>query len=192
MYEIDVTLETISELLMNAPEVPKERKPGKKKTEAYYKEQAKEKVHLHPKLKIPLIPLSIFKKTLGAGCTAGGVKIGKKSARQLIGARVWLKEKEGIFISRNGKPLKTYDELDVRWGKIPPGPKGAMQLIYRPRFNPPCQLHFTLMVDDDVPATAIRDSLGIAGTDVGLASGRGEPFYCGRFIVTQWDVKETS
>ena len=129
------------------------------------------------------IPATWVKKSMLNGCTLADLKQGRRGFYPYLAG--------GVFIVEREIPLgkETFDFMHERWGRIPPGPKGAAAWLRNPGVKEGWEASFTLMVaDNTLGQDSIKAALEQAGMLVGLGNGRPD---FGRFIVTGWEVNSS-
>lgn len=178
MYKIKVALKGDTQLIIN--QFVEGQKAGKKSVKEYNIE-AMAKLHRDEKGQC-CITEEMIKSCVLNGIGMKGIKNGRKSLGQYWKAVAHTYPKN-IPIN---KGVKEPDGIDARPGRIPPGPRGSMVMLYRPFFKEGWTLDFTVeILDDTITEDLIKQSFEAAGLLSGLGAGR--PDY-GRFSVTKWEV----
>jgi len=178
LYSIQVSTEGKAQLLVN--QFVADTKPGKKDVKKYT-EEAMAKLHKDEKGQC-CITEEMIKSCVLNGISMGGIKFGRKSLGQYWKAVAHI-EPKNVPIN---KGVKEPDGIDVRPGRIPPGPRGSMVMLYRPLFKVGWTLDFTVLIADDrITEDLVHESFNSAGLLAGLGAGRPD---FGRFEVTKWKV----
>lgn len=124
-------------------------------------------------------------------CTAAGHFKFKGAQRMtsIVAATVSCETDYIALRDGNGKLLTEY-EVYSEWCRIPPGPKGAVVKIARPRIAE-WKATFTMVVDDEMyKANALEDIIKHAGKMVGIGPWRPAlkgPY--GRFVVAGFAIE---
>lgn len=128
------------------------------------------------------LPAWTVKRAILEGAHSVGLKLNRKPLRQRLAAVMFVTTLPRF--SRDGQSIQERDYLHETGGRIPPR-KGVYALIRRPALRAGWTLRATLTIlDDGVPADAVRQSLEASGLYVGIGAWRPE---FGRFIVREWD-----
>lgn len=185
MYQIKVTIEGASRILINRLTEEQKAKIDKRETGGTrtVKESEDEALGLAYRNKNGLyLPGGNIKKCLLNGITRGNIKEGKASARPYVEATVFIEPDEVEF--GVDKP----DFIHECMGRRPPK-TGGRCVIRRPGLHEGWHLSFTMMVvDDRRNSDSLRRGMEEAGLLVGLCDWRPE---FGRFIVKKWEVKKS-
>lgn len=177
MYQVKVTYKGIAPLLINAFS---DEKAGRK-SDVDYMAEALRKLHRTDDGEC-CITAEMIKSCLVAGSSMSVLKLGRKSLVQYLKATVFVEPRQVTL----GK--KKPDFIDKRMGRIPPGPRGAAVMLYRPGFKEGWQISFKFVVSDDrVTLGLLKQAADDSGLLVGLGSGRPD---FGRFVITQWEVSD--
>jgi hypothetical protein len=178
VYRIQVSTEGKAQLLVN--QFVEGTKSGKKSTKEYTAE-AMSKLHKDEKGRC-CITEEMIKSCVLNGISMGGIKFGRKSLGQYWKAVAHIEPK--CVPINNG--VKEPDGIDVRPGRIPPGPRGSMVMLYRPLFKVGWTLDFTVeILDDRITEDLVHEAFNSAGLLAGLGAGRPD---FGRFVVTKWEI----
>jgi hypothetical protein len=184
MYRIKASINGTAPILFNrmSEEVQDKLQKGQtggKKSIQVQREAAKLKVYRDDKGNVAC-PAANIKKSIRVACNMDSLKFGRKGLEPFLNALMFIEQPMVSF------GVKEEAFIDERVGRIPPGPRGARVIIYRPGLKEGWELHFTiLVVDDRITQEYINQALIAAGIMVGLCDGRPE---FGRFEVTHWEV----
>lgn len=127
-------------------------------------------------------PALCIKKAMTLACSIGSLKYGKKALGPILRAIAFIDPVEVPF------GVKEPDYIDEQSGRIPPGPRGARVMIYRPALSAGWRLSFNITCfDDRVSADQIKRALGDAGIYQGLCDGRPD---FGRYIIKSFEQIE--
>jgi hypothetical protein len=178
LHKVKVSLEGKAQLLVN--QFVADTKPGKKDVKKYT-EEAMAKLHRDEKGQC-CITEEMIKACVLNGISMGGIKFGRKSLGQYWKAVAHIDPKN---VPINGG-VKEPDGIDMRPGRIPPGIRGSMVMLYRPLFKDGWKLNFILeILDDRITEDLVHEGFNSAGLLAGLGAGRPD---FGRFVVTKWEV----
>ena len=176
MWQSEVGTEGIAPMLFFKDTGTDEGKAGKL-TPDEYREQART-MRCYRNGHGLFVPAANIKRSIRFGATMAVLKVGRKGADQYLNPLMFIDPMEVLL--HKDEP----DFIDERMGRIPPGPKGARVMLYRPGVHEGWRLDFTIKVFDDVLAPKIvRQALETAGYMVGLCNGRPE---FGRFKIVKW------
>lgn len=184
MYEIKATIQGVAPVLFNRfteaqKDAMEKRQTGGIHTAESSMKEALTKVYRNGDGLY--MPAQNIKKSLLNGIKKGNIKEGKASFASIAEATVFIQPAEILF----GKQEPDY--IHESTGRIPPR-TGARCVIRRPALKEGWELSFTIMlIDDRRDPAKLKAGLEEAGALVGLCDWRPE---FGRFIVTQWDVKQ--
>src|SRR3990167_1605540 len=182
MYEIQCVLEGTADVLFNR--MTEEDLAGFRggqgtgdRTDEQRQKLAEKKVYVDDQGLY--LPAWTLKRVILEGAHSVGLKLNRKPLRQRLAAVMFI---AGLprFVRDDQENIRERDYLHETGGRIPPK-KGVYALIRRPALRTGWQLQVSLTIlDDGVPADAIRRSLDAAGLYVGIGAWRPE---FGRFIV---------
>jgi hypothetical protein len=177
MYKINVSIKGIAPLLINAFS---DQKSGKKSKDEYT-EEALNKLHRTDDGDC-CVTSEMVKASLITGASMAGIKLGRKSITQYLKAAVFV-EPRNITLG-----TKEPDLIDKRMGRIPPGPRGAAVMLYRPLFNEGWEVSFSFLVSHDI---ILEKDLKLALSEAGILAGigAGRPDF-GRFEITKWQSEK--
>jgi len=184
MYQIKVAIEGIAPILFNrytqanVVEVREGRSTARKTDGARQQEAQENKIYRN---KDGLFcPAENIERAMVSACSISDLKYsGKKNLGSILKAVVFIEPTEVSF------GVDQPDYIDERPGRIPPGPRGARVIIYRPALKPGWKLSFMIDVfDDRIAIEKIRRVLDDAGIYIGICDGR--PKF-GRFMVSVFE-----
>ena len=181
LKHVDVTIEGIAPLLMHRPDMEALETPHSgKKSEADKEEEAKRAAYRNGRGLI--WPSGNLKACLVEATSMSGLKRGKRGLMTYVRA--------GLFIDPVEIPFgkKEPDDIFKHLGRIPPGKKGALVVLRRPRLYE-WKLSFKLVVIDPLLGPdQLQKIVEYAGQYVGIGAWRPEH---GRFEVTRFEAVGT-
>lgn len=128
------------------------------------------------------VPAWNVKRSILDGARVAGLKLNRKPLAQRLSSVLFVQD-VARFVDAKKKPVRERDYMHEAMGRIPPR-TGRASIVRRPAMKVGWRLSAAVAVlDDGVPADAIRAALEAAGVYVGIGSWR--PEY-GRFVVREW------
>lgn len=185
MYRISATIKGIAPLLFNALDIEDLEPPDfdkKKQSRRMTREEkiAKANKRVNRNKNGIYLPGKNLKECMLEGCKFAGLKEGRRSLEPYLRATVYF-DREMSFNK------KDVDEIDARWGRIPPR-IGPAVVIRRPMLNDGWILKVGMLVAmDNISAGDIEASMVSGGLLIGVGSGRPEN---GRFEIQSWSIEK--